>query len=461
MPISVRSIQASQQSKQHWTGFVLRPCAERPADSPGGPLKLRGMFTAFGKPCFGSLACIFLVAGVMSLGCRERGPRIHRIASSSMEPALHGPGLLTTCIHCGSASRIAADTYRAELPVRCYCCGGICRVASAVSPGDTVRIEPFDAKALIRRFDLVAFHRKSPTDGTPSVKRVWGLPGEHIDIRDGELWQNGRLFQKSLDELLQVGIGVAKFPDRQMGQWHTRSADGKVGTLDASQARFRLNERESLCWTYFRPANVALQETSPESWRAANPLDDDYIENQGLSYQLQPVTDYFLHVRFQSELDAPCVLECRFQGQWIRIGLTPPNHDVRQADSSEHFDVSVQGELNWIVGLCEGRMMVRSDLSEAIRDCSELRDDSSQATHASELFRLTSLAGVAELEELAIGRDLYLRTPHRDGAGEQSFEVREGTYFVLGDNQPASVDSRSALGMLPQKQIVGLVEKRP
>lgn len=451
MPFEARSTHASRPNRLRWFGPALPPCSERAAEAPCQLLN-----RAVRSAAVGQLACLAVVAGVVSLGCREHAPTLHRIASSSMEPKLHGPGLVAECVHCGNTARIFADIYQSELPVRCYRCGGSCRVSSEVLPGDAVSIEPLDANAMIRRFDLVAFNGSEPEPGFPLVKRVWGLPGESLEIRDGEVWRNGTPLQKSLDELLRIGIVLARFPDRQMGQWSIQHEDGLVDILDPSQARLLISEKASLCWNHLRPASVALQETAPDAWRVAAFLNDDYVGNQGLSYQLQPVTDYFLQVRFRSELESPCVLTCRFQDRWLRINLTPHGDAYEQEDGS---GMSVVGKRSWTVGLCEGRILVRSDLSESIQVCSDTLADFSHSANSGELFRLASMAGEVEVEELVIGRDLYVRTTNREGAGSQRFVVPADAFFVLGDNLPASVDSRSTLGAIPRSRVLGVVEK--
>lgn len=41
------------------------------------------------------------------------------------------------------------------------------------------------------RFDIIVFHR----DGYDYIKRIIGLPGEHLQIRDGHIYINGALLQ--------------------------------------------------------------------------------------------------------------------------------------------------------------------------------------------------------------------------------------------------------------------------
>jgi len=41
------------------------------------------------------------------------------------------------------------------------------------------------------RGDIIVFHPEGDTDKTPFIKRVIGLGGEHLEIRDGDVWIDG------------------------------------------------------------------------------------------------------------------------------------------------------------------------------------------------------------------------------------------------------------------------------
>ena len=62
-----------------------------------------------------------------------------------------------------------------------------------------------------RRWDLVALHSPEP-GGELCVKRVVGLPGERIEIRAGNVWVDGQMARKSLDEQRASGVLVDDMP---------------------------------------------------------------------------------------------------------------------------------------------------------------------------------------------------------------------------------------------------------
>jgi hypothetical protein len=126
-----------------------------------------------------------------------------------------------------------------RLTTRCLHCGGQCDVDPQVIPGDVTRVELRGNRPIawgnlqnenslaaptasnnhatassldtfyLQRFERLVTH--DPQSGQNQVKRLWGLPGELIEFRDGDLWINDRLYQKSIEELAQVGVPVAEY----------------------------------------------------------------------------------------------------------------------------------------------------------------------------------------------------------------------------------------------------------
>ena len=71
------------------------------------------------------------------------------------------------------------------------------------------------------RGDIIVFHPKGDTEMTPFIKRVIGLGGEHVEIRDGAVWIDGvRLVE---DEYTyrnpQTGQNEPTIPTGQQSEW--------------------------------------------------------------------------------------------------------------------------------------------------------------------------------------------------------------------------------------------------
>ncbi len=59
-------------------------------------------------------------------------------------------------------------------------------------------------------------------------------------------------------------------------------------------------------------------------------------------------------------------------------------------------------------------------------------------------------------------RDILLRSNHRNGLETKQFErLKAGEYFVIGDNQSVSIDSRNDLGPILREHIIGIVVPEP
>ena len=81
-----------------------------------------------------------------------------------------------------------------------------------VATGESVLVDrvtkvlPFPG---IRRGDLIVYHGTGMTDTALHLKRVIGLPGETIEIRNGQIRINGNVYNENKDFPLMVSGGVA------------------------------------------------------------------------------------------------------------------------------------------------------------------------------------------------------------------------------------------------------------
>ena len=164
------------------------------------------------------------------------------VAGSSMAPTLNGRHVVATCPHCAAAAQIGTDQLPPGGWIACSNCAALQTVNNlSVSAGDAIWI---DRTAFIlrapRRWEVVVF--QCPDDASRlCVKRVLGLPGERIAIRDGELFVDGFKLPKPLDLAYQIrpgdGRGQTGFdPSQQCWQLvdgYFVAGDNQVVSLDS------------------------------------------------------------------------------------------------------------------------------------------------------------------------------------------------------------------------------------
>lgn len=121
------------------------------------------------------------------------------VVSGSMTPTLLGPHRAFNCDRCGKRNAFAV-----EVPVitgfrpACRACGapGPQLDLIRIAPGDRMLV---DHTALLfrepRRWEVVAL-RLPETASRIAVKRIVGLPGESVELRDGEAYIDGKLAPK-------------------------------------------------------------------------------------------------------------------------------------------------------------------------------------------------------------------------------------------------------------------------
>ncbi len=138
-------------------------------------------------------------AGILALGPgRELLVGEYQISEGSMATALLGQHAKLSCRGCGYAFKVgllpSERKYTPTPDLSCPMCGGedLAVVNSSTPPRDRIlagkRLSP-------GRWDLLMFH--SPADmSTLVLKRVVGLPGEEVQIINGEIFINGSLVSK-------------------------------------------------------------------------------------------------------------------------------------------------------------------------------------------------------------------------------------------------------------------------
>jgi signal peptidase I len=130
------------------------------------------------------------------------------VAGSSMSPALEGPRLMFRCEACRSEFGVGLDQLIDEDRAVCPHCHQIAaRRKDANVRGDRLLV---DRTAFLlrqpRRWEVVVF--RSPTDAQKMfVKRIAGLPGETVSLREDGVWINGQVVPRPGGESYKLRPG--------------------------------------------------------------------------------------------------------------------------------------------------------------------------------------------------------------------------------------------------------------
>ena len=114
------------------------------------------------------------------------------------------------CADCGRTFVVGVDR-AAPSPSRAVCpnCGYAADFSSSIDlPGDRLLVDraAFSIRPP-RRWEIVAFRHPQQAD-VMLVKRVVGLPGETVEIRDGDVFINGKILRKNLAEQHALAVLV-------------------------------------------------------------------------------------------------------------------------------------------------------------------------------------------------------------------------------------------------------------
>src|SRR5262249_17784168 len=136
-----------------------------------------------------------------------------------------------------------------------------------------------------RRWEVVVFR----LFGFTFIKRIIGLPGETVEIRDGDIWINGALVRKTLGECRQMRIPVFDSSHTPAdatgyGAWELQPAEGSGGLtsqelhLDGTQPG--------------RPLQAATWRPYFSAKRQSAPICDEYGYNGNQCLPLREVHDF-------------------------------------------------------------------------------------------------------------------------------------------------------------------------
>ncbi len=381
------------------------------------------------------LRAVVWMSFVLIYGCRDSnslskdalvGDRIGVVASASMEPTLQGPRRAATCRGCQRQFQFSESGWVRKSTVLCPICGSIADVGHPLPASQEYLLKPISGWDDIDLDSLVAFER----GGVLEVKRVAGLPHQHVSIRDGELWIDGVMHKKDWNAFQRQAIVVHAEPweseNRQDSRW--KHDDG------AWRVYHHLN-----LWP-MRPDVFGLHPTS---------IHDDFLLNPTESKILMPVADVgfliglpqtsgHVHLRaalFRNHQVLAFEMFLSDSSAWLKWNGSPDPISLRFSGSSAKSFIAVAAfdDQLW-VATDQQSTCLSSTLTQQILS----PDGNVPASLSSEApLAFQIIEGMAT--ELIVFRDNYWRPA--DFHPQQEFPPEDG-YILLGDHVSASQDSR-------------------
>ena len=422
-----------------------------------------------------------------------------RVAGSSMAETLVGDHWQIVCRDCRYSYRCDADQPPSDLQTVCPNCGFTQSLdeppAAPLRPGDQVRIDRWPAvrhrfAPTWRRGDLVAFTPHDEPDEL-AIKRIVGLPGETVELRDGDVWIDGQPWRKTWEQFLEVAIVVHDDryrpppaspvarrwrPDADATAWRDEQAryicDRSGEETHAAASSTADDARQWLRFTPLAgfgraPATTAAAAASATEYA---PIRDVDFYNADVSRTLHPVFDLTLAAAYRLSADADLLIRLDNGREQADLRLRPGQPlEVQSRTAASTFARATSAERlradQWLriaFGQFDRRLVVVVD-GRTVCQCDWLADDGESASASNAAPRRGSpwsigvARGRVEVERLKILRDLYYLPP-RSPRQPTSRTLGRDEWFVLGDNPTTSVDSRDwPAGGVPTRNLYGLI----
>lgn len=401
-----------------------------------------------------------------------------RIAGASMAETLRGAHCRWNCRDCGFPCRYDAERPPTEDRVVCPNCGYVNRdLHAAVSqPGQRVLIDRVAYQFHPpRRWDVIAFRSQDDSDYL-EVKRVVGLTGERISIRQGDVYIDGRIGRKTLPQLREAAMLVH---DTSFEPRHTRGLPARWrAPADSGWTR----TGEGFCRRSSPESGAAADWLTYHHWRCfASPLPrsdeypvlDNYGYNQDESRQLHRIRDLMLVARLRLAGGSGSVAIRGYDGEnWFRANLEFPAQRAslyrggHRVSSASLPAAAYARDVKLEFALCDRQVILAVDERVVISWPNESADQAGDPHRAAEERGPAPSAaqpneqgdgtlaqrqpfGIAAdglsviIRRLQVFRDVHYLDPQGLGRNWSAPAPLGGDeVLVLGDNVPISRDSR-------------------
>ncbi|MFL5339189.1 MAG: signal peptidase I [Gemmataceae bacterium] len=435
------------------------PAAEAaPADPPA---KHKSEFTI---RRFVESAALFLCAVIL---LRSIAVEPFGVPTGSMAPTMAGNHKGCICPRCGYPMLVGSNAgahndlaasqrgYATAFCPNCYQ-GDLGLDAVPETAGDRLLVDKniFEMRRP-RRWEVAIF--RCPSDPTkPYVKRVVALPGEQVQLRDGDVYINGELSRKTLAEAKAMRVTVfdndyqpkgggwkLRWRSGQPQEWLANMLLGEADDrLDGTELKWpEANARDGFRWLLYR--HWLLDE------RQEQPIRDAFAYNGGaLRHELKNVHDFLVEME----------VEVGGGSGTFAVGLRDGHDDVTAEIAAGHseparvrdaagkllaegpaFHLAAGRTYRVLFSFVDRRVSLSIDGNELLPALD--RPPAADRRSVSRPVWLGVQGVAATVRHFRLDRDVHYSGTGRNGVFEP-WPLGRDEFFMLGDNSANSEDSR-------------------
>ena len=385
------------------------------------------------------------------------------IVGASMAPNIPDARCSVQCHDCKINFLIDQNQVPKDKKLVCPNCSAFNTVDSEALTADPCVARIVPTSSPYKRWDVVAIDGDR---GRALLKRIVGLPGEKIEIKDGDIFVDRQRAIKPYAAQRSIAIEVCQpfFPSNDYSRMVSEPADRwqklRVADGRVNQHYWRLpaevegNTSNRLIYTHVR----SFRSNSNE--RIVEPIKDSYAYNQYLSRDLNIVCD--IMAQFEQEI-GPTLRNWGFAVHdgfcWIELTWNQAtktlswSYDGDQQTSVEN--VQLLGKHEMTVSTFDRQLLVRVDQKQILFLPLPKSQNPKQAIP--DCIQFSADQGI-RINDLTLFRDVYYFSDPSNA--KTSWTLGPDSFFVIGDNVPVSIDSRSDKeGPIDRKQLLGKYKK--
>ncbi len=404
----------------------------------------------------------------------------YMISTGSMAPTLFGFHKRVVCPSCRfpfavgdvadepDSARSAADERQVShrsAPAFCPNCGqGPIDVSTVPrSQGDQLLVHKHAfLMASPKRWEVAVF-RNPYKPAQAYVKRIVGLPGESIQVIDGDVYVGGKICRKNIAAQRAMRIPVyddAYRPDHDAGWQNRWTAEPARILWNVTAAGFQLNgdqtdatgaEIQEPAWVQYRHWVRSRDREQPPR---LSPVADIYGYNRadGMSaghtirdlmltatVKIQRGNGEFIVQMTDGDRTISCVIDPAQRE--VRLLSGRPAKVVRRSRLAEEFSEAGR-PLHLEMSLFDRQALVTLN-GRLLFEPWPIPESPGPASPSTSPVRFGARGLNVGVSAVKLFRDVfYTRGRGVNGIGE-AYQLGDNEYFVLGDNSPVSLDSRS------------------